>query len=65
MQETLHDRLVEIDQTITLSRKRIVEIGDQKRIRLCGAPFLATVFEKLKVGLDMRMEQPAMRAVVG
>jgi hypothetical protein len=50
-------RLVEIDHTMALSHEPIVEIGEQKRIGPYGVLFIATLFEKLKVGVDMRMQR--------
>jgi hypothetical protein len=35
----------------------IVEIGEQKRIGPYGVLFIATLFEKVKVGVDMRMRR--------
>jgi hypothetical protein len=49
---------------MALSHEPIVEIGEQKRIGLYGVLFIATLFEKLKVGVDMRMQRPAKRASV-
>jgi hypothetical protein len=49
---------------MALSHEPIVKIGEQKRIRPYGVLFIATLFGKLKVGVDMRRQRPAKRASV-
>jgi hypothetical protein len=61
--KTLWHYIFEIDQTIALSCKPIVETDEQKLIRSYGPLFIATLFEKRKVGIDMRMQRPAQRAL--